>query len=144
MYRNLNMYVFEKVNKKLFQSINFSMSPCLHVSMSPCLCIHISMSPCLHVNVSMFPEFHKQKTELIENATSIFCCKRKMETTDFCLFAASGNRTGKFVCLGQQTRNGNRRLLFEQRAYLCQLNIDRAPLKPLLNFWSVKPRSQVQ
>ncbi len=40
------------------------------------------------------------------------CCKWKTETANFCLFAAYGRR--KFVFLGQQTINSNRRLLFQQ------------------------------
>jgi hypothetical protein len=40
-------------------------------------------------HVSTFPEFQKQKTELAENATSVFICKRKIEAENDRLFAAS-------------------------------------------------------
>ncbi len=40
--------------------------------------------------------------------------KRKTEMGNFLLFAAYGNEKQKFVFLGQQTLNDNRRLLFQQ------------------------------
>jgi hypothetical protein len=93
--------------------VSKSMSPCLHVTMSPCL--HVSMSICLHVYVSMFQEFPKRKTELNRKRQFPFVCyKRKTETANFHLFAANENGKRRFVILGRQTINGNRRLLFQQ------------------------------
>jgi hypothetical protein len=44
--------------------------------------------------------------------------QREMKMENFRLFAANGNRKRKFVLLGRQTINSNRRLLFHQ-AHLC-------------------------
>jgi hypothetical protein len=46
------------------------------------------------------------------------CCKWKMKTENFRLFSANGNVKRKFVFLGRQTINGNRRLLFSKNAHL--------------------------
>jgi hypothetical protein len=47
-------------------------------------------------------------------ASVFHCYKRKTEAAIFGLFAANGNGKRKFVFLGRQTINGNRRLLFQQ------------------------------
>jgi hypothetical protein len=41
-----------------------------------------------------------------------------MKTENFRLFSANGNVKRKFVFLGRQTINGNRRLLFSKNAHL--------------------------
>ncbi len=96
----------------LYLHVSLSMSPCpclhVHVSMSPFLHVsmshvYVSMFPSLHLHVSMFPEFRKQKMELTENGNGklpFICC--------------NGNGKWKFVILGRQTINGNRRFLFQQ------------------------------
>jgi hypothetical protein len=53
--------------------------------------------------------------ELMETATSVPLLQRKIETANFCLFAANGKGIRKFVFHCQQTINGNRRLLFQQK-----------------------------
>jgi hypothetical protein len=107
------------VHVSMSPCINFSMFQCLHVyvSMLPCLHLNFSMSPCLHVfmspchNVLMFPQ--------TENVTSgkrqlpFVFCKRKTETANLRFVAANVNGKQKFVFLGRQTINGNRRLLFQ-------------------------------
>ncbi len=100
-------------------SLCLHMSPCLHFSTFPCLCLQVSMSPSLHVSkspslhVSMSPCFSKRKT-----ATSVCFCKRKTETANIRLFAANEKGKRKFGFFGQQTINGNRRLLFQQK-FMC-------------------------
>ncbi len=91
-----------------------SMSHCLHVSLSPCLIV--SMSHCLHVSMSMSSHFRNstnRKRNRKKMATSFVFCKWKTETANFCLLEANENGKQKFVFLGQQTINGNRRLLFQ-------------------------------
>ncbi len=72
--------------------------PCLPVSTFMSLC----MSPCLQTESRT-----KRKRQLL-----FVSCKRKIEMTNFCLFAANGN--AKFLFLGRQILNGNRRLLFQK------------------------------
>jgi hypothetical protein len=45
---------------------------------------------------------------------SFLCCKQKMEMGNFRVSAETINGKWEFVSLGQQTVNGNRRLLFPQ------------------------------
>jgi hypothetical protein len=42
------------------------------------------------------------------------CCKRKTEAENLPFFDANGNGNRKFVFIGLETVNGNRRLLFQQ------------------------------
>jgi hypothetical protein len=70
------------------------------------------MSP---VHVSKFLAFGKRKTELTGNDNFLlFAANGKTETANFRLFATKGNGKRKFVFIGQQTINSNRRLLLQQ------------------------------
>jgi hypothetical protein len=60
------------------------------------------------------PEFRKLDTELTEMATSVCFLQPEKGKGKLRLFSSNGNGKWKFVFLGQQTINGNRRLLFQQ------------------------------
>jgi hypothetical protein len=126
----------------LFLHVHISPYPCLNFHVSMCLCLHVSMSlslhvfmspllhspcfhvflyismspsPCLYVSMSMFSEFHKQKLKLTEKWQLPFTWfKWKIETANFLLFAANGNKKWKFVFLGWKRITGNRLLQFQQ------------------------------
>ncbi len=108
--------------------LRVSMSPCLLVSLSPCLsvlmslclynkslCFYVSMSLCPCLDVSMFLEFRKRKAELTGNGNLCLCAANGNDILPFVV--ENGKR--KFVFLGRQTINGNRRSLFQKRAHLC-------------------------
>ncbi len=100
-------------NISLFLHVSMCMSPFFHVS------IHVSMSPCLHV-----PRIRQAQNGTNEKRQLLFVgCKQKMETENFRLFAENRNIKGKFVFLGRQTMNGNRRLLFQQTCPSMPLSI---------------------
>ncbi len=119
--------------------LHFSICPCLHFSICPCFhvscqciyvsmspCLHVSMSPCLYVFMSPYTSLNVSgilQTEIRTNGKRqlpFMCCKRK--TANFCLFAATGTGKRKFVFLGRQTINGNRRLLFQKTCPSITLN----------------------
>jgi hypothetical protein len=79
-----------------------SMSPFLHVFMShvyvsvfQCLLLHVYMPLDLHVSMPPSPYLRVSGIPQMENCNFV-CCKQKMETANFCFFAASGNEKIKF------------------------------------------------
>ncbi len=72
-------------------------------------CLYVSMSTCLHVSAHGNNGKWKNGKQQLP-----FFRKQKKETANFRLFAAKGNGKRTFIFLGQQTINGNRRLLLQQ------------------------------
>jgi hypothetical protein len=87
------------------------MSLCLY---NKSLCFYVSMSLCPCLDVSMFLEFRKRKAELTGNDNLCLCAANGNDKLPFVV--ENGKR--KFVLLGRQTINVNRRSLFQKRAHL--------------------------
>jgi hypothetical protein len=122
------------LHSTMFPCLNVyvSMFLCLHLNVYGSLCLYVSMIRCLHLNVSRstciwspclnFSRICKLRTEQIKNGNfRLFAANGKQEEqSSVCL----SKTEQKFVFLGRQTINSNRRLLFQHMCPSIAITLD--------------------